>query len=99
MKDTTIIGLTGAILIGLPLAMAATANNANADVVHHGTYTNQVNVCHHVPARNAGFIRVGNKTETVRAAAHVKCQWHDTTRTVVNTRTYQEFGPHRIRQY
>ena len=80
-------------------ALTLAAAPAQADVVHNSAYTNQVNVCHHVPARNAGFIRVGNKSEAIRAAAHAKCQWHDTARTVVNTRTYQEFGPHRIRQY
>ena len=45
----------------------------------------QVRVCQTVPARNAGFIQVGNYVQQINVAAEVKCYWqNETRRTVVS---------------
>ena len=62
---------------------------AKAHHVHTTTVVQpQTEVCTHVPAHNAGFIRVGNQVEQINAPARVDCAWqNDAHRTIINTVT------------
>ena len=70
-------------------AIALFAGPANAHVVigHSTTYIDQqTRTCHEVPARDTGFIRVGNVTERIIAKAYTSCGWVDSdTRTRIRT--------------
>ena len=45
----------------------------------------QVRVCEALPARNAGFIQVGDRVQQINAPAEVRCYWrNEARRTVVS---------------
>ena len=77
--------MTKGILIAAALATFAATAPAEAGVVT--TYIDQQeHVCATTPARDTGFIRVGNVTERIIAKAYTSCAWvGGDTRTRVRT--------------
>ena len=81
--------MTKAFLFAAAIASFAATAPAEAQVVvgHSTTYVNQqTRTCHEIPARDTGFIRVGNVTERISAKAYTHCAWVDSdTRTRIRT--------------
>ena len=65
-------------------ALAALTLATPAQAQQHITQE-QVRVCEALPARNAGFIQVGDRVQQINAPAEVRCYWrNEARRTVVS---------------
>lgn len=86
--------MTKGIFITAAFASFAATTPVQAEVVFSNgtTYIDQqTRTCHDAPARDTGFIRVGNVTERIIAKAYTSCAWvGGDTRTRIQT-TSQHF--------